>query len=367
MTNNQSVLDAGSTVLVTGGLGFIGSAVIRRLIAETDYRILNLDKVSYASTTASVESAEASDRYRFLRCDLADAAELEALVAAERPDAIIHLAAETHVDRSIDGPRAFLDSNVIGTFNLLEAARTLGSLRRFVHVSTDEVFGSLSVDDPKFDEDTAYDPRSPYSATKAASDHMVRAWGETYGLPVSVTNCSNNYGPYQFPEKLIPLMIIKAGRGEALPVYGQGANVRDWLHVDDHATALHAVMERGAVGRTYAIGGDSEMTNLDVVRMIRELVGDAGDDITVDGVSSAGGPDGDGGASRIEFVADRPGHDLRYGVDSSRIRHDLGWAPARGFAEGLAETVRWYLENEDWWGPLFAASGGARRGLKEVC
>jgi dTDP-glucose 4,6-dehydratase len=369
MTDDQSTLDPGSTVLVTGGLGFIGSAVIRRLIAETDHRILNLDKVSYASTTASVEGAEASDRYRFLRCDLVDAAELGALVLAERPDAIVHLAAETHVDRSIDGPRAFLDSNVVGTFNLLEAARSLGSLRRFVHVSTDEVFGSLGVDDPKFDEDTPYDPRSPYSATKAASDHLVRAWGETYGLPISVTNCSNNYGPYQFPEKLIPLMIIKARRGEALPVYGQGTNVRDWLHVDDHAAALHAVMERGVNGRTYAIGGDSEMANLDVVRMICELVGDAGDagdDITVDGVSSAGGPGGDELTSRIEFVADRPGHDVRYGVDSSRIQHELEWAPARAFAEGLAETVRWYMENEDWWGPLLAAAGGARRGLKEV-
>ena len=357
MTDQHTPLNPDATVLVTGGLGFIGSAVVRRLIAETDYHIVNLDKVSYASTTASVERVAVSSRYRFVRCDLADTTSINELVAEVRPDAVMHLAAESHVDRSIDGPLAFLESNVIGTFNLLEAARTVGSVRRFVHVSTDEVFGSLGAEDPKFHEGTPYDPRSPYSATKAASDHLVRAWGETYDLPISVTNCSNNYGPYQFPEKLIPLMIIKASRGESLPVYGDGANVRDWLHVDDHATALHAVLERGGAGRTYAIGGDSEMANLDVVRMICDLV---------DSANGERGADGDR-ASLIEFVTDRPGHDRRYSVDSTRIHHELGWTPSRSFAEGLAETVRWYLAHEHWWGPLLEGTGGgARIGLKEV-
>ncbi len=347
-------LDAGSTIVVTGGLGFIGSAVVRRLIAETDHLVVNLDKVSYASTEGSVEVVADSDRYRFVRCDLADADAVGAALSGIGPDAIMHLAAETHVDRSIDGPRAFLESNVIGTFNLLEAARDLGSMKRFVHVSTDEVFGSLSHEDGRFDENTPYDPRSPYSATKAASDHLVRAWCETFGLPVSVTNCSNNYGPYQFPEKLIPLMIIKAARGEALPVYGSGENVRDWLHVDDHAAALTTVLQRGLSGRTYAIGGDDEMTNIDVVRTICDLVDEAMGD-------------GKDRSAQIELVADRPGHDLRYAVDSTRIQTELGWRPAKSFATGLEETVAWYLANEAWWGPLMAENGGARLGLKEAC
>ncbi len=349
-----STLDDTSTVVVTGGLGFIGSAVVRKLVADTDYRVVNIDKMTYASTEGSVEAVAGSDRYRFLKCDLVDAAAVGAALSEARPDAIMHLAAETHVDRSIDGPRAFLESNVIGTFNLLEAARDLGSLKRFVHVSTDEVFGSLDHDAAKFDEATPYDPRSPYSATKAASDHLVRAWCETFGLPVTVTNCSNNYGPYQFPEKLIPLMIIKAARGDALPVYGSGENVRDWLHVDDHAAALTAVLQRGISGRTYAIGGDAEVTNIDVVRMICGLV-----DAAI----------GDGGdrSDQIEFVADRPGHDLRYAVDSGRIQRELHWSPAHTFRAGLEETVAWYLANEDWWGPLMAQNGGARLGLKEAC
>ncbi len=340
------------TVLVTGGLGFIGSAFVRKLIADTDHRVINLDKVSYASTAGSVEAASQSDRYQFRRCDLADAVAVQQLVSEVAPDAVVHLAAESHVDRSIDGPAAFMKSNVVGTFNLLESCRRLGDrFARFVHVSTDEVFGSLDGDSPRFDERTGYDPRSPYSATKAASDHLVRAWGETYGLPVSVTNCSNNYGPFQFPEKMIPLMIIKALLGDPLPVYGLGLNVRDWLHVNDHAAALLAVLERGAVGRTYAIGGDAEMTNIDVVQMICELVDTASDDHFER-------------RSLIEFVSDRPGHDLRYAVDSSRIKSELGWRPAHRFPDGLAATVEWYLANRYWWEPLMAReSGGARLGL----
>lgn len=353
--SNQTTGNGGGpmTVLVTGGLGFIGSAFIRKLIDDTEHRVINLDKVSYASTSGSVELASQSGRYLFRRCDLADAAAVESVVTELQPDAVVHLAAESHVDRSIDGPAAFVNSNVVGTFNLLESSRRLGDrLKRFVHVSTDEVFGSLDSDGDRFDERTGYNPRSPYSATKAASDHLVRAWGETYGLPVSVTNCSNNYGPYQFPEKMIPLMIIKAWRGDPLPVYGLGLNVRDWLHVADHAAALVAVLERGAVGRSYAIGGDAEMTNIDVVQMICELVDVAAGDSLAR-------------RSLIEFVSDRPGHDLRYAVDSGRIKSELGWRPVHKFADGLAQTVRWYLENPDWWEPLMARdSGGARLGLQ---
>lgn len=345
------------TVLVTGGLGFIGSAFVRKLMADTDYRVVNLDKVTYASTMASVEEVSLSDRYSLHRLDLADRQAVDKLVQLVKPDAIVHLAAETHVDRSIDGPLGFVQANVIGTANLLEAARKLGDRTRFVHVSTDEVFGSLGNDDPRFDEHTRYDPRSPYSATKAASDHLVRAWGETYGLHHSVTNCSNNYGPFQFPEKLIPLMIIKAARGEQLPVYGLGLNIRDWLHVTDHAEALLAVLENGESGRSYAIGGDSELTNIDVVTMI------------CDQVDAMAGPlaSGAGRRSLIEFVADRPGHDLRYGVDSTRIHNELGWKPTHNFSSGLASTVRWYLDNEQWWGPLMDGDdAGKRRGLQEV-
>ena len=342
------------TVMVTGGLGFIGSAVVRKLIEDTEHRVVNVDKVSYASTAESVEVASQSARYTFHRCDLADEPAIAEVVAAVRPDAVLHLAAESHVDRSIDGPRVFVDSNIIGTFNLLEACRRLGDrFTRFVHVSTDEVFGSLQPGDGPFDEDTNYSPRSPYSATKAASDHLVRAWGETYGLPISVTNCSNNYGPYQFPEKMIPLMIIKAWRGEELPVYGLGLNVRDWLHVADHAEALLAVLERGAAGRTYAIGGETERTNIEVVQMICEAIGAAAGD-SLDR------------RSLIQFVTDRPGHDVRYAVDSSRIRSELGWRPRREFDAGLAETVDWYLANQAWWEPLMARElAGARLGLLE--
>ncbi len=346
--------DPPRTILVTGGLGFIGSALVRALIERTDHHVVNVDKISYASTTESVEAAARSPRYRFHRCDLADGGAIDELIAETAPDTIVHLAAETHVDRSIDGPRPFVDSNVLGTFNLLEAARRLPGLRRFVHVSTDEVFGSLPPDAPRFDESTPYDPRSPYAATKAASDHLVRAWAETYGLPVSITNCSNNYGPYQFPEKMIPLMIAKAWRGERLPVYGQGLNVRDWLHVADHARALLLVMDRGRPGRTYTIGGDNELRNIEVVEMICDTV-------------QRWVGDGLDRRSLIDFVADRPGHDLRYAIDSSRIRDELGWTPSRTFTEGLADTVDWYLANVDWWEPLLERSdGGARLGMTGV-
>ena len=341
-------------ILVTGGLGFIGSAVIRKLIADTDHEVVNVDKVSYASTDGSVAAANDSNRYSFLRCDLADVDAVSRLVSDVRPDAIIHLAAESHVDRSIDGPAAFIQSNVVGTFNLLEAARKIDGLHRFVHVSTDEVFGSLGMEEPRFDEMTAYDPRSPYSATKAASDHLVRAWGETYGLPCCISNCSNNYGPFQFPEKMIPLMIIKAWSKEAMPLYGLGLNVRDWLHVEDHAAAILAILERGETGRTYAVGGDDEQTNIDVVERICALVDAVADD-------------GFDRRQLIEFVTDRPGHDLRYAIDSSRITRELGWRPRNDFEQGLAATVDWYLSNRGWWQPLMdKGRAGDRRGLQGI-
>ncbi len=334
-------------LLVTGGLGFIGSALVRHLIAETDHVVANLDRVSYSSSSESVATAAESSRYSFHQVDLADADAVADVVSTVRPEVIFHLAAESHVDRSIDGPRAFLESNIVGTFNLLEAARGLDSLHRFLHVSTDEVFGSLPLDGGAFDEQTPYDPRSPYSASKASADHLVRAWSETFGLPVVLTNCSNNYGPYQFPEKLIPLVTIKAARGERLPVYGTGANVRDWLHVDDHVAALMLAVERGTTGRSYNVGGGGERSNLAVVHAI------------CDAVDRRLGTDDR--RELIDFVVDRPGHDLRYAIDSTRIRTELGWQPAHRFDDGLVETVDWYLDNEDWWAPLLARTGGGAR------
>ncbi|MEZ5342989.1 MAG: dTDP-glucose 4,6-dehydratase [Acidimicrobiales bacterium] len=293
-----------------------------------------------------MQDVAGSDRYSFAKVDITDAAALHEVVASFVPDAVMHLAAESHVDRSIDGPGAFVQTNIVGTYNMLEAARAAIATRtggadgfRFHHISTDEVFGALALDDAPFDATTPYAPRSPYSASKAASDHLVRAWGETFGVPVVLTNCSNNYGAFQFPEKLIPLTIIRALRGESLPVYGSGQNIRDWLLVDDHARALVSVVERGALGNTYLIGGDAERTNLEVVNAICDLV-----DASV----------GDGATRRdlISFVTDRPGHDLRYAVDASATKRDLGWAPSVPFEEGLAATVRWYLDNEWWWGPI---------------
>ena len=332
-------------ILVTGGAGFIGSAVVRLLISETTHEVVNVDKLTYAANLESVAEAAKSPRYRFERADVADTLAIRRVFEAHRPDAIMHLAAESHVDRSIDGPGEFIQTNIVGTYTVLqEALRYWRSLApdaasrfRFQHVSTDEVFGSLG-DTGAFTEETPYDPRSPYSASKAASDHLVRAWHHTYGLPVLLTNCTNNYGPYHFPEKLIPLMILKGQSGQALPVYGKGDNVRDWLFVEDHARALLLVLERGQLGRSYNIGGKCERSNLEVVQRLCELLDEQLP-------TSAHRPH----SSLITFVADRPGHDKRYAMDTSRIERELGWAPQETFETGLAKTVRWYFENRTWW------------------
>ncbi len=331
--------------LITGGAGFIGSAVVRRLIEATDHSVLVVDKLTYAGNLDSLRPVSGSNRYGFEQADIVDAAAMRRIVSEFSPDVIMHLAAESHVDRSIDGPGEFIQTNVVGTFALLQAAlnhfRALTEqdrkVFRFHHISTDEVFGSLGADG-LFREDTPYSPNSPYSASKAASDHLVRAWHHTYGLPVVMTNCSNNYGPYHFPEKLIPLTIINALEGKPLPVYGNGENVRDWLHVEDHAEALLLVAERGRLGESYNVGGNSERSNIAVVRMIccilDELVPDA-----------AIGPRD----KLITFVSDRPGHDVRYAIDAGKIARELGWKPRHSFEQGLRETVRWYLDNKTWW------------------
>lgn len=347
--------------LVTGGAGFIGSALIRHLIGETETSVVNVDKLTYAASPAALADVRDNPRYAFEQVDICDAAALEDVFARHRPDLVIHLAAESHVDRSIDGPAVFVDTNVVGTYRLLEISlrywRGLSGEKaarfRFHHVSTDEVFGSLGPDDPAFHETTPYQPNSPYSATKAASDHLARAWLHTFGLPVTASNCSNNYGPFQFPEKLIPLMIINGLTGKPLPVYGAGTNVRDWLHVEDHARALWTVVARGEVGETYNIGGDSERRNIDVVETVCDLL----DELR---------PRADGASrrSQIRFVADRPGHDQRYAIDAGKIRRDLGWTPQETFESGLRKTVQWYLEREDWWRAILdGAYKGERLGL----
>jgi dTDP-glucose 4,6-dehydratase len=344
-------------LLVTGGAGFIGSAVVRLAVAR-GHHVVNLDALTYAACLANVAPVADSPLYAFEHADIRDRAALDRVFATHRPDAVMHLAAESHVDRSIDGPGTFIDTNVTGTYHLLEAARAYWAGRgrpgdfRFHHVSTDEVFGSLGPAG-RFTETTPYDPRSPYSASKAASDHLVRAWGETYGLPVILSNCSNNYGPYHFPEKLVPVAILNALAGKPVPIYGDGGNVRDWLYVEDHADALLTVLDRGAIGRSYAIGGENERTNLDLVRTICAIL----DRLR----PRAAGPHAD----LITFVPDRPGHDARYAIDPTRIRTELGWRPSVTVDEGLERTVAWYLANEDWWRPLQARHGvGARLGLE---
>ncbi|MES0874387.1 dTDP-glucose 4,6-dehydratase [Sinimarinibacterium thermocellulolyticum] len=332
------------TLLITGGAGFIGSALIRLLLRESDYRIVNVDKLSYAASPEALEDAPQHPRYRFERVDICDAAALTRVFAEHRPDGVLHLAAESHVDRSIDGPADFIQTNIVGTFRLLEVA--LGYFQsldgpararfRFHHVSTDEVYGSLG-EDGLFTETTPYAPNSPYSASKASSDHLVRAWHHTYGLPVVVTNCSNNYGPYQFPEKLIPLMILNALEFKPLPVYGTGANVRDWLYVEDHARALRLVFEHGRIGEQYNIGGHNEQRNLDLVERLCDLI----DTLQPDAV-------GRKRRELITFVEDRKGHDLRYAIDAGKIRRELGWRPRETFDTGLRKTVEWYLANRAW-------------------
>jgi dTDP-glucose 4,6-dehydratase len=346
--------------LITGGAGFIGSAVVRHLIRETDHRVCVVDKLTYAGNLASLAPVANNPRYSFVRADIADADKMKNVLASQRPDVVMHLAAESHVDRSIDGPAAFMQTNIIGTYVLLEAAlahwrampKGAQSDFRFHHISTDEVFGSLGAHG-SFTEETAYDPRSPYSASKAASDHLVRSWHHTYGLPVLVTNCSNNYGPYHFPEKLVPLTIINGLEGTKLPVYGTGGNVRDWLFVEDHARALLAVVSAGRVGETYCIGGRSERTNLDVVKSICALLDELAPSKAIERRDAL-----------ITFVTDRPGHDLRYAIDPTRICTELAWQPRETFESGLRKTVEWYLANRSWWQPIReGVYGGERLGV----
>ncbi|MCL7743674.1 dTDP-glucose 4,6-dehydratase [Guyparkeria hydrothermalis] len=334
-------------ILVTGGAGFIGSAVIRHIIANTTDEVVNVDKLTYAGNLESLASVAGDPRYHFEQVDIVDRDALVRVFAEHQPDAVMHLAAESHVDRSIDGPAAFIETNIVGTYTLLEVARAYwneldraGRARfRFHHVSTDEVYGDLEGPEGLFREDTAYAPSSPYSASKASSDHLVRAWQRTYGLPTLVTNCSNNYGPYHFPEKLIPLMILNALEGKPLPVYGKGEQIRDWLYVEDHARALHKVITAGEVGETYNIGGHNEKRNIDVVQKICVLI----DELRPDS-STFRQP----ASSLITFVADRPGHDLRYAIDAGKIERELGWRPDETFETGIRKTVAWYLDNLDW-------------------
>ena len=363
-TEGARVMPDTTTFLVTGGAGFIGSAVCRRLVRQPRTRVVCYDKLTYAGNVSSLKSVEERENFTFVQGDIGDAAAVRAALDAHGVDIVMNLAAESHVDRSIDGPGAFIETNVVGTFRLLDAARgyheSLAAERRerfrFHHISTDEVFGDLpfaTADDDGgfFTEQTPYAPSSPYSASKAASDHLVRAWHETYGLPVVMTNCSNNYGPFHFPEKLIPLVVLNALEGRPLPVYGRGENVRDWLHVEDHAAALERVARDGQLGESYNVGGNAERTNLAVVEAICDAL---------DGKRLRAG----GGSRRdlIAFVGDRPGHDRRYAIDASKIRDTLGWEPSRTFEEGLSDTIDWYLANEWWWGPIRQTDASRRRG-----
>lgn len=342
-------------LLVTGGAGFIGSAVVRQAV-NAGHQVVNLDALTYAACLGNIASVADSPLYTFEHADIRDADALHRIFAAHKPDAVMHLAAESHVDRSIDGPAAFIETNINGTYNMLEAARTCWNAEgrpdgfRFHHISTDEVYGTLGAEG-MFTETTPYAPTSPYSASKSASDHLVRAWHETYGLPIVITNCSNNYGPYHFPEKLIPVVILRALAGEPIPIYGNGQNIRDWLYVEDHADALLNVLSNGAVGRTYNIGGENEATNLDLVHMICKIL-------------DAKRPGAAPYAKQIAFVVDRPGHDLRYAIDPTRIRGELGWRPSVTLEQGLDLTVQWYLDNENWWRALQTRNGvGDRLGV----
>jgi dTDP-glucose 4,6-dehydratase len=338
-------------ILITGGAGFIGSNLIRQIIENTSHHVVNLDKLTYAGNLSSLGVYLQNVRHTFVQADLCDPASVRDVFESHLPDAVMHLAAESHVDRSIDGPDVFIQSNIIGTYNLLQAAlahyRGLPAARqetfRFLHVSTDEVYGSLGANDPGFSEITPYSPHSPYSASKASSDHLARAWHDTYGLPVLVTNCSNNYGPCQFPEKLIPVVILKCLRGESIPIYGKGENIRDWLYVEDHCAALQTVLEKGKPGQTYNIGGNSEKTNFELVKRICAIL----DELR---------PTPQPYSTLIKFVTDRPGHDLRYAIDSTKIQTELGWNARETLYTGLRKTIQWYIENQEWWQSILDGS-----------
>jgi dTDP-glucose 4,6-dehydratase len=344
-------------VIVTGGAGFIGSAVVRHLVSVKGYEVLTIDKLTYAGNLASLSTVDNNPLHRFLKADICDRAAMQEAFESFQPDRVMHLAAESHVDRSITGARDFVETNVIGSFTLLEAARHYWNglpadrkdAFRFLHVSTDEVYGSLG-DDGLFTEETPYDPSSPYSASKAASDHLAKAWARTYGMPIVVSNCSNNYGPYHFPEKLIPLIILNALEGKSLPVYGNGANIRDWLYVEDHARALDLIAERGRIGETYNVGGRNERRNIDVVKRVCTIM---------DGLA----PKPTKHESLISYVTDRPGHDARYAIDATKLETELGWKAEEDFDSGIEKTIKWYLENEWWWAPLRQGYDGSRLGL----
>jgi dTDP-glucose 4,6-dehydratase len=350
-------------ILVTGGAGFIGSAVIRHIVKNTSDEVINIDKLTYAGNLESLQSISNNERYHFEQVDICDRNELERVFNSYNPDVVMHLAAESHVDRSIDGPKEFIETNIVGTYTLLETARkywlTLSDIQkaqfRFHHISTDEVYGDLDSPEDLFTETTPYAPSSPYSASKAASDHLVRAWLRTYGLPTVITNCSNNYGPFHFPEKLIPLMILNALEGKPLPIYGNGQQIRDWLYVEDHARALYLVATKGKVGDTYNIGGHNEKANVDVVKTICSLL----EELMPDNPHSK--RSGYGFESLITYVKDRPGHDVRYAIDASKIERELGWKPEESFESGIQKTVEWYLDNKLWWQRVLDGSYSMQR------
>ena len=352
-------------ILITGGAGFIGSAVIRHIIKNTDDTIINVDKLTYAGNLESLIDVAGSQRYSFEQVDICNRNELDRVLEQHQPDVIMHLAAESHVDRSIDGPSEFIQTNIVGTYTLLEAARSywqqltedLKSSFRFHHISTDEVYGDLDGPEDLFTEQTPYSPSSPYSASKAASDHLVRAWLRTYGMPTVITNCSNNYGPFHFPEKLIPLIILNALEGKPLPIYGNGQQIRDWLFVDDHARALYLVATEGAVGETYNIGGHNEKANIDVVKTLCELL----EELVPTNENSLASGNKNGFEGLITFVTDRPGHDVRYAIDASKIERELGWKPEETFETGIRKTVEWYLNNRTWWSRVLDGSYSRER------